>query len=439
MREHALQRCYPDCAEWDSRWQGFFSLPIPRLHDPDVMLAKKNMASRALTECRFLPADALWNLAMATNVYLTIFHKYSANRLKKLEWAYILACYGVTFIVALVPLFISNPSRGKLYGYVMFSFPPSLGRLALLCRTRTSAQYCFLHKKQLHLVQSFFLRRKSKCATDAQYAFRPNILWCSIDINWVFMRIAIVYGPAWACIATSLCIYALAGIEIFKKRAQLIQFKSAQGRSPRSRSSGVENLLTDFKTTHIEISSEPAGFSTPSDGSCGAIFALEETKGSTSPALAAACQPTRPSVITIIGSDPFRADSSNSIPVLSQSPQARLQRNKKKAAAEFNTAALAYTKVAMLFYVSMLITWVPPSVNRFNSLLHPRQVHVGSSYATSVTLPLMGFWNSVIYIFTSWNVVGDLFTGKLSRTGLAKGRSQSASRPRMYSSPWDRE
>ena len=37
---------------------------------------------------RFLPADALWNLAMAINVYMTLFRNYNAQRLKTLEWRY---------------------------------------------------------------------------------------------------------------------------------------------------------------------------------------------------------------------------------------------------------------------------------------------------------------------------------------------------------------
>lgn len=37
---------------------------------------------------RFLPADALWNLALAINVYMTLFRKYNAQQLKALEWKY---------------------------------------------------------------------------------------------------------------------------------------------------------------------------------------------------------------------------------------------------------------------------------------------------------------------------------------------------------------
>jgi hypothetical protein len=44
-----------------------------------------------------MPADSLWTLAMACNVYLTFFRKYNAAQLKKLEWKYFLACYGIPF------------------------------------------------------------------------------------------------------------------------------------------------------------------------------------------------------------------------------------------------------------------------------------------------------------------------------------------------------
>ena len=65
---------------------------------------------------RFLPADALWNLAMAMNVYLTLFKKYNAQQLKALEWRYHLMCYGGPLSVAVVYLFIDTADRGKIYG-----------------------------------------------------------------------------------------------------------------------------------------------------------------------------------------------------------------------------------------------------------------------------------------------------------------------------------
>lgn len=53
---------------------------------------------------------------MAINVYMTLFRKYNAQQLKTLEWKYNLMCYGLTFLIALVYLFIETKSRGKMYG-----------------------------------------------------------------------------------------------------------------------------------------------------------------------------------------------------------------------------------------------------------------------------------------------------------------------------------
>lgn len=72
---------------------------------------------------RFVPADAFWNLAMAINVYLTLFKKYNAQQLKAMEWRYHLACYGIPFVVALTLLFVETQARGKVYGPAVVRSP----------------------------------------------------------------------------------------------------------------------------------------------------------------------------------------------------------------------------------------------------------------------------------------------------------------------------
>ena len=69
----------------------------------------------------FVPADALWNLAMAINIYMTLFKKYRADQLKALEWKYHIMCYGGPFIIALTLIFVENGSRGKVYGPAVVS------------------------------------------------------------------------------------------------------------------------------------------------------------------------------------------------------------------------------------------------------------------------------------------------------------------------------
>lgn len=65
---------------------------------------------------RFGPADALWTLAMACNVYLTFFRQYDAAKLQTLEPYYWVICYGLSFIPAFTYLFVRTASRGKVYG-----------------------------------------------------------------------------------------------------------------------------------------------------------------------------------------------------------------------------------------------------------------------------------------------------------------------------------
>ena len=70
----------------------------------------------SLTGYRFMPADALWTMAMAINVYLTFFCKYNQHDLRSLELKYCILCYGTPFVPAVVYLFINPPGKGRIYG-----------------------------------------------------------------------------------------------------------------------------------------------------------------------------------------------------------------------------------------------------------------------------------------------------------------------------------
>lgn len=106
------------------------------------------------------------------------------------------------------------------------------------------------------------------------------------------------------------------------------------------------------------------------------------------------------------------------------SARASLPRNppsaqhKHRAKMEANRAAFGYAKVACLFFISLLVTWVPSSINRVYSLVHPNDVNVKYAYAAGLVLSLMGFWNSVIYIATSHRACNILFS-RLIRKGDA--------------------
>lgn len=81
---------------------------------------------------------------------------------------------------------------------------------------------------------------------------------------------------------------------------------------------------------------------------------------------------------------------------------------------------------------------VPSSMNRVYSLIHPALVSLPFSYASGIVLPLMGFWNSVIYITTSWGAVRLLFSGKLNQKSGSVKRSSIGfnSRPSLGARKW---
>ncbi|KAJ9420071.1 G-protein coupled receptor 1 [Fusarium oxysporum] len=87
--------------------------------------------------------------------------------------------------------------------------------------------------------------------------------------------------------------------------------------------------------------------------------------------------------------------------VTSTMPQP-VQRPAVRPSNDVYRAAWAYTKVAMLFFAVILITWIPSSANRMYSHIHPSEVSKPLQFMSATVLPLQGFWNAVIYAVTSW-------------------------------------
>lgn len=95
----------------------FALMSAPSVSHPIVSIDCWKVRARLLMSvCSLLLADVLWNLAMAINVYMTLFRNFGSQQLKSLEWRYHLMCYGSPFLVALVPLFIRSSERGRIYG-----------------------------------------------------------------------------------------------------------------------------------------------------------------------------------------------------------------------------------------------------------------------------------------------------------------------------------
>lgn len=261
---------------------------------------------------RFMPADALWTFAMAFNVYLTFFRKYNSDQLRRLEWKYIVLCYGLPFIPAFTYFFIRSPSRGKIYG---------------------SAIVCSLPSRLW------------------QHSY-PSQLWCWVAPSWDILRIALFYGPVWFVISVTLAIYARIGNLVWRRRRQL---KEAGGLD-----TTIDVSIPDdppfSKVTEIWITTEDAapfrlGEAGPSIGQNSSFAYIQSSHRPYSVNVQAGIAlPTEVQLETI------RGDISPNTPPPDDEPYRH-----STTASEVNVAAWAYTKYAMLFFVALLVTWVSHS------------------------------------------------------------------------------
>ncbi|KAJ5190142.1 uncharacterized protein N7498_009127 [Penicillium cinerascens] len=287
-------------------------------------------AGRTSTMCQtqgfliqmFMPADALWTLAMACNVYLTFRHRFSSTQLRRLEIKYLLLCYGIPFVPAIIYAFLHTEERGTIYG--------------------------------------------------------PATLWCWIDVDWDFLRIATFYAPVWLIFIVTGFIYISIGTEIHRKRKQL-----------RNMTSQSVPTVQSLKTTEVHVVSE--------------------------------------TMDAFQGTDEGRPENDN----FSQGRRfAQYETNISSAKmSSSDAAAWAYTKCAMLFFAALIITWVPSTINRVYTLVAAGDISFALCYFEALVLPLQGFWNCIIYITTSLGACRSLwssiFAPKPASQGIALSYTKS--------------
>ncbi|KAB8292925.1 hypothetical protein EYC80_007290 [Monilinia laxa] len=94
-------------------------------------------------------------------------------------------------------------------------------------------------------------------------------------------------------------------------------------------------------------------------------------------------------------------EAPSTAPVRPGLPPAQHSYSKTRHNKQANAALWAYAKVSLLFFLAMMITWIPSTANRIYSLCNPGSVNIPLQYISVGVLPLQGFWNAAIYILTS--------------------------------------
>ncbi|KAF4637704.1 hypothetical protein G7Y89_g385 [Cudoniella acicularis] len=216
----------------------------------------------------FLGVDCCWAICMAINVYLIFFRGYTIEQLRPLDVRYLVACYGLSFIPAIVFCFISTKDLGQLYG--------------------------------------------------------PALIWCWISPKWDWVRLVALYSVAWVAIIIASVVYIMAGRVIWSKRKYLDGFLNPLN----------ENPFTSIVTTEIEITHEDRSI-------------LKDTESHGMSDLPSNIDPYS---VTVRVETPCRE------PTLPPALRIRsLTRNAAKS--EPNAEAWLYARVAVLFFIALLITW----------------------------------------------------------------------------------
>ncbi|KAK4120623.1 hypothetical protein N657DRAFT_579336 [Parathielavia appendiculata] len=342
-------------------------------HNPDSPACQV----QALLIQVFMQGDAYWALAMAINVYLTFYRKYDARQLRKMEIPYFLCCYGIPFIPGLTFIFVSNEHAGRPYG-------------------------------------------------DAS-------LWCWLKSEWEVYRIATFYGPIWVAILISGAIYVFVWGEVRRARQRLLNFSStgngtAVGSEPFSPDSQFSTAF-NFKITEVtqttEIIHPPAPTAKPPASAISAgpraahsVTISSGTEATNQIDMGPSLEDVELSS-NVQGAPSITTKSSSGKRIrimpttqISTAPTVTATVTTNHHAANMNAssrrrnfgseASWAYSKCAILFFSVLLITWIPSSGNRVYSLVNRGEVSRPLFFASAFVLPLQGFWNAIIYVFTSW-------------------------------------
>lgn len=224
-------------------------------------------------------------------------------------------------------------------------------------------------------------------------------LWCWVSVDWDFLRVAVFYAPVWVIILFTIAIYIRVGILICKWRRELLEL--------------------DHPPRHEDRHSQ---FNTPVNG-------IRRTDEVTI---------TREATTDHVPYSPFR-NRPTSAPTpdkheLSFSARVRsrvstIKRHNRRsgsrstlgdASKHANKSTIKYCKCAVLFFIALLVTWVPSTINRIYTLFYPDRIVFGLQFAAALVLPLQGFWNAVIYVATSGYACRCMWRDILVFLGLRK-------------------
>ncbi|KAN0099882.1 hypothetical protein V8E51_013657 [Hyaloscypha variabilis] len=211
--------------------------------------------------------------------------------------------------------------------------------------------------------------------------YGPAILWCSIGSNWQFLRLFCFYGPVWLAITGTFTIYIIVGRRIFQHRRTL---RSFVGPSPKPRPG-----LSPYSSTNAII------VEAMDDVSKSSFSHLEEQNHAE-----AYLPPTKQFNLNFIN--------------INSTVQSQ---HRRVSTAEYiaDRTLRSYLRCSFLFFIALVVTWIPSSINRIYSIAYPDSSNYGLNFAGALVLPLQGFWNAILYITISTSACKELWRSHVTR------------------------
>lgn len=197
-------------------------------------------------------------------------------------------------------------------------------------------------------------------------------------------------------ISLTMAIYIRAGRDIYLSRKRLLHIRNQQWTN---HISPANNSFEASKTTEISFVSESLDTNTEAG-----IFKIR-VPGNASLGISPVKDPFS---VSVLGPGPRRHPDIEILPPrnhlnvenLEMAPASDAQ-GADQNVNQTDSANWAYTKVSGLFFVALMVTWIPASANRIYAYTHLGEISPVLEFASAFVLPLQGFWNALIYATTS--------------------------------------
>lgn len=194
-------------------------------------------------------------------------------------------------------------------------------------------------------------------------------------MDWDILRIAVFYGPIWFVILLTFAIYARVGIDIARKRRMLRSFN----KEANMMMDGQLNKLFEIHASKVvHVTSEAANEQTTNGQSRGSNITSHSNSQSSSGGSSNVNNNTNDNTnitafpaysVTVAGGEAFPLPPSATSTVGSASVKVSPTSPRRHPRTDISSAAFAYCKYAVLYFIALLVTWVrplPPYTNQLN-------------------------------------------------------------------------